>query len=47
MTALLTDIFTITDGFSAAGYGSLYSLVAHKDKFIDEPQRLLLEKVFI
>jgi hypothetical protein len=30
---------------SAAGYGSLHSLVAHKDKFSDESQRLLLEKV--
>ena len=28
------------------GYGSLHSLVAHKDKFTDESQRLLLEKVF-
>lgn len=28
-----------------AGYGSLHSLVAHKDKFTDESQRLLLEKV--
>ena len=28
-----------------AGYGSLHSLVAHKDKFTDEAQRLLLEKV--
>ena len=30
---------------SVAGYGSLHSLVAHKDKFTDESQRLLLEKV--
>ena len=27
------------------GYGSLHSLVAHKDKFTDESQRLLFEKV--
>ena len=30
---------------SVAGYGSLHSLVAHKDKFTDESQRLLLKKV--
>ena len=30
---------------SVAGYGSLHSLVAHEDKFADESQRLLLEKV--
>ena len=30
---------------SVAGYGSLHSLIEHKDKFTDESQRLLLEKV--
>lgn len=27
------------------GYDTLHSLIAHEDKFVDESQRLLLEKV--